>query len=97
MPTPKYPLQDNQSIAEATCKEAEAHRRERPTMHTTPLPADFGIPDYGASGQVMENAMAHLRESIPNGQRRRTELAFFALRRAIVNHEAWLRAMGYNV
>jgi hypothetical protein len=88
---------DNQRLAERVVREAEGQRREKPTLNTTPLPEAQGIPDYGQSGQVMELAMMHLRESVPNGQRRRTELAFFALKRSLQNHEEWLRRKGYNV
>lgn len=86
-----------QQQAERLITEAEAQRREAPTRDTKPLPTDFQVPDYGSSGQVMELAMGHLRESVPNGQKVRTEHAWAALRLAMLNHEEWLRQKGYAV
>lgn len=86
-----------QALAESTIAEAEKFRREKSTLRTTPLPDALGVPDYACSGRVMELAMAHLDESIPNGQKRRTELAFRALILAVRNHEQWLHMQGYDV
>lgn len=86
-----------QQRAERLIAEAEEQRREAPTRDTKPLPSNVLVPDYGSSGQVMELAMGHLRESVPNGQKLRTELAWAALRLAMVNHEEWLRQKGYAV
>lgn len=86
-----------QVASEQLCREAEAQRRESPTITGFPLPNGAEVPDYGQSGQVMEIAMAHLRESVPNGQKQRTEKAFLALKLAVMNHERWLRVKGYDV
>lgn len=86
-----------QVAAEQLVREAEQCRREPTTKDCYPLSPELPIPDYGQSGQVMENAMAHLRESVPNGQVARTEAAFTALKLAVLAQEQWLRAKGYNV
>lgn len=86
-----------QVAAEVALREAEALRRERTSMDCYPLMPSSPIPDYGMSGQVMEGAMAHLRESVPNGQKERTEKAWAALKLAMQAHEQWLRAKGYDV
>jgi len=83
-----------QEQSEAAIKAAEDNRRERQTMDATPMP---GVLDYSHSGNIMELAMGHLRESVPNGQKERTEQAFRALKLAMQNQEAWLRAKGYTV
>lgn len=73
---------------------AEAFRRERPSLNAGPMQ---DVMDYATSGNVMELAMAHLRESIPSGQRARTEHAWRALREAVKQQELWLRKKGYAV
>lgn len=88
----------NEGVTKMLLEGAEQHRREKPSMDAWPLgPGKATVVDYGSSGQAMENAMAHLRESIPNGQKQRTEFAFRALRVAVRQHEAWLIAKGFNV
>jgi hypothetical protein len=88
---------DIQLRAEMQNKLAEAQRREKPSLNGNPLPTSHNVPDYGASGQAMEIAMGQLRESVPNGQKRRTEHAFHALRLAMLAQERWLREKGYDV
>lgn len=73
---------------------AETMRREHPSIDAGPVQ---GVMDYASSGNVMELAMSHLRESIPSGQRARTELAWYALREAVKHQELWLRQKGYRV
>ena len=85
-----------QVAAEVALREAEAVRRERTSMDCYPL-QQSSLPDYGSSGQVMEGAMAHLRESVPNGQKERTEKAWAALKLSMQAQEQWLRAKGYDV
>ena len=86
-----------QVASEQLIHEAEQNRREATTISTYPLMPSLDIPDYGMSGQVMENAMGQLRESVPNGQKERTEKAFVALKLAVQVHEQWLRHKGYSV
>jgi hypothetical protein len=71
---------------------AETNRRERPSVSTTPID---GVMDYAQSGSVMELAMAHLRESIPSGQRLRTMNAWLAMKEAVKHQELWLRQRGF--
>jgi len=87
-----------EDFCKALLADAESLRREKPSMDASPLTRDAAVViDYGRSGQAMENAMAHLRESIPNGQRCRTEAAFLALQISLDQHRVWLRAKGYHV
>jgi hypothetical protein len=78
----------------ALCDAAEAARREAPTLDANPVP---GVVDYATSGQAMELAMMHLRESIPNGQKTRTEAAMAAMMEAVQLHAKWLIAKGYEL
>jgi hypothetical protein len=87
-----------EEFCKALLADAERLRREKPSMDANPLAGEQNVViDYGRSGQAMENAMAHLRESIPNGQRCRTEAAFLALQHSLDQHRVWLRAKGYHV
>lgn len=71
---------------------AEVQRRERPTVNAGPI---AGVMDYAQSGSVMELCMAHLRESIPSGQRLRTVHAWHAMKEAVKQQELWLRQRGF--
>lgn len=87
-----------EQVAGIWLAEAEEHRREKPSMDAVPLPVRTAETiDYGRSGQQMELAMAHLRESVPNGQRLRTEAAARALMYAVEQQVKWLREKGYSV
>lgn len=78
--------------------EAEELRREKPSVDSHPLTGEAAtVVDYGQSGSPMELAMAHLRESIPNGQAKRTEAAARALALAVGEQMKWLRQKGYRV
>lgn len=83
-----------QGCSEALLAAAEQNRREATTLDTVPVPS---VLDYSHSGQVMEQAVGHLRESVPNGQKQRTEAAFAALRISVDLQAQWLRAKGYEV
>lgn len=72
----------------------EAYRRERKGFDTTPIP---GVVDYGISGTSIDNAIHHLNESLPVGQKRRTELAFKQLAVAVAQLHDWLAAKGLEV
>lgn len=74
--------------------ELESLRRERHSVGATPLP-DFV--DYAPAAQAISQAMMALDEGIPNGQRRRVEVAFLILREGSMRLEAWLKEKGYRV
>lgn len=95
----QYKLSERkEEFCKALLADAEGMRREKPSMDCAPLAGEANtVIDYGRSGQAMENAMAHLRESIPNGQRVRTETAFLALSHSVDQHRLWLRQKGYHV
>jgi hypothetical protein len=85
-------IQQSESMMAAHLRSAEGNRREKPSVNPGPI---TGVMDYAASGNVMELAMGHLRESIPGGQRVRTAAAWAAMKEAVRQHELWLRARGY--
>lgn len=74
--------------------DAEAARREKPSMDCRPLE---GMMDYGEAGTFLDNGIAHWDESIPTGQKLRTELAAQLIVVGITNTLLWLRAKGYDV
>lgn len=85
---------------QALLRDAENLRREKPTLDAYPIqptPDKNPVSDYSTSGQVMESALGHLRESVPNGQRNRTVAAFKALELAVVQQKEWLLRKGYDV
>lgn len=53
--------------------------------------------DYSTAGLKVDVARAHLDESIPNRQKRRTELAFKSLAEGVEELRTWLRGSGYDV
>jgi 8-oxo-dGTP diphosphatase len=83
---------DRQELIHAT----EAHRRERKTFDTSPIPGFTGR-DYAAAATMIQMAMHHLDESIPNGQKRRTELAMELMEHGIADLHDWLTAKGYDM
>ena len=86
------------TMANLLLAEAEEQRREKPTLDSHPLQGENAtVVDYGQSGSPMELAMAHLRESIPNGQKLRTEAAARALALVVGEQMKWLRQKGYRV
>lgn len=86
--------EEMQVLSEGQVHIAELNRRERTSMDSWPR---LGLVDYGSCGQISELAMSHLRESIPNGQKVRTEMAFKALQNSVELTGKWLRTKGYNV
>lgn len=76
--------------------ELEALRRDRKTMDANPV-KDPDIRDYAACGTMISAAVHALDESIPNGQKRRTEVAAKLLLIGVVELNAWLRAKGFDM
>ena len=74
----------------------ELFRREKPSISAAPL-KDSVIVDYSTAGTRIENAMHHLNEALPTGQRTRGELALQNLRRGVEELSVWMRARGYTV
>ena len=93
-PTPKIVQLARHQMCCTLLATAEDLRREPKLYNDDPLP---GMLDYASSGVTIESAAQHLRESIPNGQKGRTEAAFAALREAVALQEEWLRAKGFDV
>lgn len=89
-------LEEEQLVTETQVRRAEELRRshERKSFDTNPIPDAV---DYGMSGQITELALGHLRESIPNGQRERTEVSYRALMKSVELTGDWLRKKGMNV
>lgn len=82
-------------VRDALLKKTESYRRERPTMDAIPV-VDPTVRDYAAAGTMIQQAMHHLDESIPTGQRLRTELAADLLVAGTYDLTEWLRAKGYD-
>lgn len=80
------------SLAE---KDPEVFRREPKNMSS--LPVNTPILDYAQAGTLIDKAMHHLNESLPNGQKRRTETAFAMLEDGCAAMRVWLRQSGYEV
>jgi dCMP deaminase len=83
-------------------KNIEQYRRERCTMDARPVVSDIAMPeghvfDYAGAGVLVEMGMHHLNESLPNGQKLRSEEAFKALEQGVEMMRNWLRAKGYSV
>lgn len=83
--------------------ETESFRRERPSMDAQPLvpygrsPSQETIMDYGEAGTLLALGIHHWDESIPGGQKMRTELAAQMIVEGVLGTLAWLRAKGYDV
>jgi hypothetical protein len=74
---------------------AESHRREPQTFNSYPVKVE--LEDYGPALTRITVAKSHLDESIDNGQKLRTEVAFHDMRRGVEELGCWLRAKGYTV
>jgi hypothetical protein len=86
----------NADAASALVVTAETHRREpsNPRLNTYPLAQ---VADYSGPAQTLSMALAHLDESVPNGQLLRTSYAYRAAQLALAEYGVWLRAKGYAV
>lgn len=73
----------------------EQYRREPKTMGTEPINA--AVPDYANSAGLVSQAMHHLDEALPTGQKRRAELAHRMLTQGVQELSMWMRAKGYDV
>lgn len=60
--------------------DAEANRRSKaPLFETGPVPGHPVEGDWGAAGMIIQRAMHHLEEALPNGQVARAQPALGAL------------------
>lgn len=53
--------------------------------------------DYAAAAQKITAGLHHLDESLPGGQKLRSEFAFKAMQQGIAELQAWMHARGYEV
>lgn len=68
------------ALAQQMLDDAERNRRTpEPHFATGPLPNTPVHGDWGAAGMIIQRAMHHLEESLPNGQAARTQPALGAL------------------
>lgn len=76
----------------------EAYRREKPTLNAQPIAAltCYGI-DYASAGNLIDQAIHHLDEALPVGQKRRAELAFAMLDKGVEQLRVWMREKGYEI
>lgn len=82
-------------------KTLEDVRRDACTMSYPPktVPENWpdNIFDYASPGLKIEAGAMHIRESLPNGQKKRTEAAFRAMKEGIAELEFWLKSNGFDV
>jgi hypothetical protein len=104
--SPSVPLRVQVAAAPMTpeqhSKNIEQYRRERCTMDARPVVSNIAMPeghvfDYAGAGVLVEMGMHHLNESLPNGQKLRSEEAFKALEQGVEMMRNWMRAKGYSV
>lgn len=97
------PGQDREARRKQLLADAEAHRRERPTLDANPLvpygrnATDSAVLDYAQAGTMIQLGIHHWDESIPSGQKVRTELAAQLITEGVVETLLWLREKGYDV
>lgn len=77
-------------------KLVESLRREKFNPALTPRPI-ANIVDYAAAAQAVELAMQALDESLPNGQKERSEQAFTLATEGLKHLRTWLTVRGYSV
>lgn len=80
--------------------QAREERREQRGFETTPLNVankEYVLPDWAMSGSRIDRAVRELNESLPNGQKLRTEKAMRELRRGYEELAVDLRARGLDV
>lgn len=80
----------------------EDFRRERASMHNQVLKTPEDWPedqpfDYAGPAMKIQSGMSHLDESLPNGQKVRSELAFQSMKQGLAELEVWMKAQGFNV
>lgn len=73
---------------------AEFNRREQPSIPSSPIE---GVLDYSQGGTIVDIGCAHLDESLPNGQKARSEAAYTMLALGTVVMGRWMKARGYDV
>lgn len=78
-------------------RDPEKFRREQSSLNAQPLSNHPLLPDYSTSGGLIDRGKQHLDESIPNGQKRRTECAYRMMLQGVCDLGVWLRAKGYDV
>lgn len=93
---PKATVALVRAMAEKLANEAEAQRRELPTLSVSPFENDLMI-DYATAAQMIATAMHHLDESLPGGQRKRTEVAMMLATIGLKALGVWLEAKGCEV
>lgn len=72
---------------------------ERPSVDTGPVSfCDSNVlPDYATCGLLVSDGIAQMDESVPSGQKERTEAAYRAAAIGMAELGNWLRARGFDV
>jgi hypothetical protein len=82
-------------------REAWNARREIGTFDVTPKKLiEEGVSvvvDYSSATTKIDRAVFHLDEALPDGAKRRAELAFRLLREGVLELGLWMRARGLDV
>ncbi len=64
-------------------------------FNTNPLPSiEF---DYAMAGNIIDKAVKELNESLPGGEKERTEKAMKNLKHGVARLEIWCKAKGLDV
>ena len=71
----------------------ENYRREKPGLDAIPLPNSQY--DYSRAGTLIDKAIHHLDEGLPNGQKKRCAIAFNMLEVGVYELKQYMLAKGY--
>lgn len=71
----------------------EALRKERSNMDASPVTTN--VPDYAAAGNLIDKAIFHLDEALPNGQLIRAGAALVLMKEGVAQLEKWMQDKGY--
>lgn len=76
----------------------EAERRGRSVVIMSPLdPNTHPVFDYSGGALLIQLGMAHLDESLPNGQKERSELALLAIEKGVRDLRSFMEAKNFDI
>lgn len=87
------PCTTSESTPPESTVDLEQYRREPATLDAVPV-KNLSF-DYGHAGTLIDRAVHHLDEGLPNGQHLRCKHAFAVLKRGVYELEQWMSAKGY--
>ena len=89
------PSSYSDSVAAAHREVLRANQREQPTLSPTTKPVH--APDYSTSTMRIQTGLRTLDESLPNGQKVRSETALQLMRQGMEELAVWMRESSYRV